>query len=423
MSSNSILGRLYTFCFYAFVFALPFQIDILVFSQNVYFTGFFNPYLSHFLYFSDVLLILSLFFLSLYLYLEKRHRRFVVGDRLLFFSLLLFGFSFLVSLLFSFDVINSLLYFLRFLEFLVVYLVLVNRLIDVRVLVSVFVFGMCFQSFLGIMQYVLQESLGLRVIGEPVVSSVSLGSAKVDIFSETFLRIYGSFSHPNIFAAHLIFALVLLPFSSLYSSLSGRRFSYIAIMLLIIAFLLTFSRSAYLALAFVFITFLLLFKRRGYLLRLVKFISSILILSFFLGFLKVVFLRLVYIDPSSLIERFRYISTSWDMFLAHPFGVGAGNFTLVMQNFDPVRLDPWLFQPVHNIYLLVLNELGVFGLISLFLVFSAYLRLLFTRSRRIRMALLSLLISVFVIGFFDHYLISLYQGQFLFWFMFWMAAL
>ena len=72
---------------------------------------------------------------------------------------------------------------------------------------------------------------------------------------------------------------------------------------------------------------------------------------------------------------------------------------------------PWLAtteyaQPAHNIFILVLSQLGIAG-------FAVYL--FFWRGFWKNPAARPFLILFFVIGFFDHYLWTLYAGQMLFW--------
>ncbi|MFH1111840.1 MAG: O-antigen ligase family protein [Patescibacteria group bacterium] len=43
-------------------------------------------------------------------------------------------------------------------------------------------------------------------------------------------------------------------------------------------------------------------------------------------------------------------------------GTGVGNYTVALQKFDP-GLPGWRYQPVHNIFLLILTELGIIGLL------------------------------------------------------------
>jgi hypothetical protein len=126
-------------------------------------------------------------------------------------------------------------------------------------------------------------------------------------------------------------------------------------------------------------------------------------------------------DANSLNERGLFYAVSEKMFLDNWFGVGAGNFTEVMQGYVNSKFLPWQFQPVHNIFALVLNEIGVWGFVafvSLFAYLGFYLLRLIKNSssnKDFGAILLALLLAIFVIGLFDHYFISLYQGQALFW--------
>jgi len=66
----------------------------------------------------------------------------------------------------------------------------------------------------------------------------------------------------------------------------------------------------------------------------------------------------------SLKERLFYLNVPRGTFLTNPLrGVGAGQFILAMPHFYKNVLLPWQFQPIHNVFLLILSELGIIGLI------------------------------------------------------------
>jgi len=70
-------------------------------------------------------------------------------------------------------------------------------------------------------------------------------------------------------------------------------------------------------------------------------------------------------------------------------------------------------QPVHNIYLLLLAELGFFGLaLFLTLIISAW-NLIRTSKKYLLTALP--LIACLLIGLFDHYFMTQYAGLIMFW--------
>ena len=72
------------------------------------------------------------------------------------------------------------------------------------------------------------------------------------------------------------------------------------------------------------------------------------------------FFAILTTDAHSLALRQKLIASSWAMFWQSPFlGVGPGRFLLELPSFFQVQEVIRFFQPVHNIYLLVANEWGV----------------------------------------------------------------
>src|SRR3990167_5545840 len=99
------------------------------------------------------------------------------------------------------------------------------------------------------------------------------------------------------------------------------------------------------------------------------------------------------------------------------FGVGAGNFVNWLMVKDP-NLPRNLYQPVHNIYLLIYSETGILG-ISAFLMFLLFLIKDFVLRTRMKnlynYSFLLIFLSVLFMGLFDHFLLTLQQGRFIFW--------
>lgn len=92
-------------------------------------------------------------------------------------------------------------------------------------------------------------------------------------------------------------------------------------------------------------------------------VTSIILLSFFL-FLKT---ETNVFSTKSLNERVFYLNVSRETFLLNPFlGIGAGQFVTNMSTIK--NIESWRLQPVHNVFLLILNEYGVF-IFLLFLIF------------------------------------------------------
>jgi O-antigen ligase len=104
------------------------------------------------------------------------------------------------------------------------------------------------------------------------------------------------------------------------------------------------------------------------------------------------------------------------MFIAHPFlGVGVNNFFI-----NETWLSPSLpLQPIHNIFLLVLSQTGIIGLLAfgylLFRTIKHVAQMSFESQFRKNIRIFSLLaLCVFLfIGLVDHYFFTLQQGQLL----------
>lgn len=98
-------------------------------------------------------------------------------------------------------------------------------------------------------------------------------------------------------------------------------------------------------------------------------------------------------------------------------GVGVGNFVNWFMT-EERNLPRELYQPVHNIYLLVYSETGMLGLLAfvLFLIFLIKDFIKRTQLKNLRdYSFLLIYISILIIGFFDHFLFTIQQGRFMLW--------
>ena len=129
----------------------------------------------------------------------------------------------------------------------------------------------------------------------------------------------------------------------------------------------------------------------------------------------------------SLRERELYLNVSRGTFLDNPLiGIGAGQFIPDMiKNYS---FESWQYQPVHNVFLLIINEFGIIGL-ALF-VFFIYKILYFNKivprgtihvmngakvNGNVIVYFKALLIVFLFVMLFDHYLWDIQQGQIIFW--------
>lgn len=418
---NITFLKLTRFCIYAFCVFVLFQTKLFFQTNEIYSSGYLNLYTNFFLYVSDIFLIFAFIFLGFsYIYEENTGLQFKFGDRKLF--ALLLGIVFLIELsaFWASSSFQAFIAMIRFVEYLLFYLFFINANCSVRFLVKLLLFVFVLQALIGIFQYVFQSSLGLSFFGEPFLSKDVPGVSKVDLGSMKFLRSYGTFAHPNIFGGFLVFGIILA-----FSRLSEDKFLYLTLIsVMLVALVLTFSRSAWLALLiasafYVFVT-------RPKLKVKYIFLGILVFLLFLVAFdLDKLFLsRVLNFDDASVSKRIEYTQISKNMLLAHPFGVGVGNFTLEMQSFTDQKLPPWDLQPVHNIFLLSANEASIF-IFPIFVYLLVYIFISVLKKsqqfvsggdRRYGILLLCIFFAFLTISNLDHYPFSLYQGQFLFFF-------
>ena len=92
------------------------------------------------------------------------------------------------------------------------------------------------------------------------------------------------------------------------------------------------------------------------------------------------------------------------------FGTGLGHYTIALAKREPGHETFW-YQPVHNVPLLVLDEIGFIGVGLLFFVYWKHLKNFFHYLYHEANALaVASFVSLVVLGLTDHYLWSLHAG-------------
>ncbi len=347
-------------------------------------------------------------------------------DRVFLLSCLLFIVYCLLSFLWSFDLNVASQGALHIIEAFLFFFMLYLGPLSARRAMVWFISGAVVQSVLGIWQFLTQSTFSSTFLG---ISSHPVWEAGTSIIQGDgvgrWLRAYGGFSHPNVFGGYLvvsiIFTLVFL-FDGMKNNQSRIKVFVVAGLLVqVTALFFTFSRSAWLVFGFGLVLFCCVVKkhlsfcsRRIIIYR----VSSIIIL---IGVLTIVFFPLVQIrisgntshEVASVRERISGYGEAWELFKLHPLlGVGVGNYTIAVHELDSGRAG-WEYQPVHNVGLLFLVELGVVGVLLSFLVallFITYHLSLITQKEKffVRSILFSFLLIPLVL--FDHYLFSSYFG-------------
>jgi len=241
------------------------------------------------------------------------------------------------------------------------------------------------EAILALAQFIKGQTLGFWILGERSFTISTPAIAKFDFYGREFLRPYGTFPHPNVLAGFLVISIVIL---------SGRlrmTLVKVAVILAIVGILLTVSRTAIVA---GLISSLVLVKNK---IRILIIIGVVILLPV----LFTRFSSLINYDNLTFIRREELSKAALILWFKSPlFGVGLNNF--IPAGSDLLLAGPSRFlQPVHNILLLSLSETGIIGLIGLLSLIGYPI---------LRRKLLLIWATIFFLGLFDHYFLTLPQG-------------
>ena len=253
-----------------------------------------------------------------------------------------------------------------------------------------------FQSLVGIMQYLTQQSVASYLfLGETDLSNFA-GLAKTTLGGIERVLPYGTTAHPNVLAGFLSLSLLLLiPFYRKQSR-EGLKISLLLTFIVAsVALFLTQSISAWLTFA---LGLSILFGRKY-----IKKIPQGMLVGILAGII-VVSTWLPFSGSSPSLVRRKYLNTAGiKMFLDRPLlGVGLKNFTPHVESYADTREVVRFVQPAHNVLVLWLAETGLLGFALLVCGFLLWKR---TQPEWI---LLFLVLSP--IAFLDHYLLTLQSG-------------
>ncbi|HEY8108893.1 MAG TPA: O-antigen ligase family protein [Patescibacteria group bacterium] len=310
-----------------------------------------------------------------------------------------------------------------FVAFLLVY-VLAHEFRDRRFLrqaLWAFTTGAAVQAAWGIAQFLLQRDFGLWWLGESDIAPERFGVAKLVADGETYVRAYGSLPHPNLLAAYLAAAAFWVGTVVFWKDGARPRRTQVGYVLLLVllgvGLLVTFSRVAIAATLVGGILVALFSWRRWQRLPWPAAAAAAITLC-------VALLLAPYWQGRTVVESSQETGVSNRkagyeqaalVIADQPLGVGAGNFVLAARSADPAR-PAYQYQPVHNVPLLVVSELGLLGgaLLAWFAVrLGRRFHKVSSRDRQERSIefMLFALTGVFVLmALADHFLWSLPQG-------------
>jgi len=450
---NSFIEKSDIWFFYAFLVTSTLSVRKVLLYYPI--NNNFNEYTGIYLYLSDIFLFLTItsWLLALcnknsILSIINRAYQQVIHNYVLILLLFIAIFSFL-SILWSSNQQIALFRSIKLLGLILIFFYVlknVPRGTFLKRFLQIIMVTSIIQSVIGIIQFIIQHSIGLLWLKESILSPQITGVAKVIFDGHIYIRAYGLFPHPNILGGFLVFSIIstllylkifhqntakcstpacpvgrwnilsrsnnieIVPparnASSLNSSqenyaslqnvprgtfldnfMAGGRGTFVILFIISIqglSLLLTFSKSAIIGLSiglfYLYITkcstWNIIRGKRGTSsnwVNIIKMFHACLsgrrVEHFYRKvflFLSIVILFFLVLKPDtyslifkSLQERTFYLNVSRGTFLSHPLiGIGAGQFIINMQNIP--NLKEWQYQPVHNVFLLILNEFGVF---------------------------------------------------------------
>lgn len=296
-------------------------------------------------------------------------------------------------------------------------------------------------SVIAVFQFHVQHSLGIKLFGEPVFSNALFGIAKINTPTGTIVRPYGLSPHPNILGYILVTASATVTTFcfSIQAYKKHRRALLLALLgCLFFTTLITFSRGAIFVFTVIYATIALIYftqyTDKNLFLKRLSVTTGCLVMVFSIfsfSFKNLVFSRASFDDNSAGIRQV-LLETTMNSYLKNPIsGVGLGQSMFNMKHELGYRLEDWEIQPVHNTYILISSELGLF--ITVFMILGLFTWLirsckndsmrhigLISLMGRIRQVLVNgspwsyMVIIALIYGMFDHFLYTSWQAMMLF---------
>lgn len=271
---------------------------------------------------------------------------------------------------------------------------------SIQAVVRSFALGLVPAIGLGLVQFFAQTTWSSQWFGLAQHLAWQPGTSVVVGDFGRWLRAYGPFPHPNIFGGYMVLGLLM----SALGVKNGRAEKYWLAMagLTSAGLVFSFSRSAWLGFVVAVVVGWQWFKDES--LRLWWAVVSLTLVIGVGSVWPLVVGRTQVVgayEQRSVSERVSGWHEAVAVWRSQPLvGVGLGNYTVALSAQFP-GLAPWAYQPVHNIGLLALAELGVVGILLLAGVIWGVRR---------HLRGLWWVAPILIIGLFDHYFLTLYPG-------------
>lgn len=343
------------------------------------------------------------------------------------FFYILFIYSIIVSFRSPAPLVSFYYLFLIYSAVLFAYLV---KFLPKKFVYQAFLFSGLIQGTLSLYQLFTQKVIANKWLGMSEHLPSTLGTSVVEFSDERILRAYGSLPHPNILGGFLFVVI----FFGIYFWIDIYKkseiniinkffkkpdfwrliFVVLAIIISTYGLLASFSRSALLALLLSLFSLALInvFKRNWLIVSIVAkyFVIFLLVFWSFNTWFPSAWSARVQIngrlEEKSVIERVDTMSQlGWNNYKNIFFGQGLGMNTLVTLDKYPNQ-PVYNVQPIHDIFVLLLAEIGLIGAFFIFYVLKRILK----SADKIDTMSTSLIMGLVIIGLFDHYLWTSWTG-------------
>jgi O-antigen ligase len=215
-------------------------------------------------------------------------------------------------------------------------------------------------------------------------AGMNLGLEHLTLYDGGVMRAYGTFGHPNQLAGYLILILPAAAIELFYGKTwQARAFPLVCLAVMLAALMATFSRGAWLGLGLAGLGLFVAVVPRAWLWRGLA-IGLVVIGLLYAGMKLFPGPGVLVVDrmysmqhpeqEDSVSFRKVCLQTAGKMFQTHPWlGFGAGEYELNIRKYFNETYYAWsaMDKHIHNLYVQILIESGLFGLIG-FLVWLGY---------------------------------------------------
>lgn len=395
--------------FYLLVFLLPWQTRYIFHDPQLFWQTWEYGRLS--VYSWDIILVI----LTIWLWPKLRQEFMVAfrGSRAFYFYLLLASVAFITGG-WAADSLLASYWALRLLEGGILWLIV--RVLKPKLSLVFWILAVAgsIQALWGIWQFSLQDIFANKWLGVAAHPVAQAGSSVLLNEAGRWLRAYGGQAHPNILGGLLVITSLATVWLIVQTKEHWHKYLLISMYAVqMIGLFVAFSRAGWLAF---FVSLAVAWwavkdKRQHLSVMIDASVTVFIILG--LSLWPITKARLVgstagHLEQQAIEERVTGIKESQSLFESAWWrGVGIGNYTKALSQYMP-GLQVYRYQPVHNIFLLILTELGIAGLV---------LSLLFVwrRFKEFPRVLLVFLVPVAVTVWLDHYWWTSASMLLLFW--------